>query len=145
MEKHIKIIRLLFAVPWLVFGGQHFLYADFVAGLVPALLRLKLFWAYLTGAAMIAAGISFIVHRFASLAAVLLGVMLTIFILLIHVPALLTQPFNVAVLTRHLQDAALACASFLLAGVLSNEETKFSLPDALVITSSFTASEAANR
>ena len=137
MEKHIKIIRLLFAVPWLVFGWQHFLYADFVAALVPAFMPIKLFWAYLTGAAMIAAGISFIVHRFASLAAILLGVMLTIFILLIHVPAFLTQPFTVAALTRPLQDVTLACSSFLLGGVLSNEATKFIIPDAIAKASRY--------
>lgn len=137
MGKNLKIIRVIFAVPWLVFGLQHFLYADFVATLVPAFMPFKLFWAYLTGSAMIAAGISFIVNRFAVLAAILLGLMLTGFILLIHVPALLTKPFTVAALTRPLQDVALACASFLLAGILSSERAKPVIPDAIIKASRY--------
>lgn len=124
MEKTFKFVRILFAVPWIIFGIQHFIYADFVATLVPWFVPLKLFWAYFTGAAMCAAGISLTVNRFARLAAILLGVMLMIFILLIHVPALIVNPFSVAALTRPLQDVSLACAAFLLAQFFARQQIK---------------------
>ncbi len=115
MNKYTRIIQTLFGIPWLVFGLQHFLYGEFVATLVPAFVPFKLFWAYFTGAAMIAAGISLIVNRFARLAAMFLGLMLTLFVLMIHVPALVAKTLTVAAWTRPVQDIALACASFLLA------------------------------
>ncbi len=41
--------RILFAAPLLVFGVQHFLYARFIATLVPAWIPGRLFWAYFIG------------------------------------------------------------------------------------------------
>ena len=97
------------------------MYADFVAGLVPAYFPARIFWAYLTGAAMVAAGVSFIVNRKSSLAAVLLGAMLVIFILLIHIPKLSVAPTAID-WTRALQDLAIAASAFILAGALSKRE-----------------------
>jgi hypothetical protein len=48
----------LSAISLVVFGIDHFLILDFVASLVPAWLPWHLFWAYLTGAAFVAGGIS---------------------------------------------------------------------------------------
>src|SRR4051812_20487690 len=117
----IKIIRVLYAIPWIVFGVQHFIYASFVATLVPSFMPFKLFLAYFTGTAMITAGISFIINKAGSLAAMLLGLMLTLFILLIHIPAIISKPFTADILTRPLQDVALACASFLLASTFLDQ------------------------
>ena len=47
----MKLGRILFAAPLLVFGVQHFLYARFIATLVPAWIPGRLFWAYFIGVA----------------------------------------------------------------------------------------------
>ena len=120
MNKHARIIQAIFGVPWLVFGAQHFLFADFVANLVPAFFPARLFWAYFTGAAMIAAGLALIFNVKARLAAALLGAMLLMFILIIHIPKL-THDFTAISRTRALQDAAIAAAAFMLAGCLSKK------------------------
>lgn len=117
--KNNRILQVVFAIPWIAFGILHFLYADFVATLVPAFMPFKLFWTYFTGTAMIAAGISFLLNKFSSLAANLLGLMLTGFILLIHVPQLAIGFGDVNSWTRPLQDIALACACFIFANALS--------------------------
>lgn len=132
MKKIIKIVRVAFAAVWLVIGAQHFMYVDFVAKLVPAFMPAKTFWAYFTGAAMIVAGISFVVNKKSSLAAVLLGAMLTVFILLIHVPALIGNPSAIAAWTRPLQDLSIACSAFMLAGVLSKREIENRTLDIIV-------------
>jgi putative oxidoreductase len=119
---NLRIVQTLFAIPWLVFGIQHFMYADFVANLVPGYFPARLFIAYFAGAAMIAAGISFIVSIKARLAATLLGVMLLIFIFLIHVPTLAGESPTLINLTRSFQDISLAAAAFILAGALSKGE-----------------------
>lgn len=123
MKNSIRIIQTIFAVPWLIFGAQHFMFVDFVAALVPAFFPARWFWAYFTGAAMVAAGVSLIVNIKARLAAALLGAMLMGFILLIHIPKLASGDLSAMALTRFFQDAAIAAAAFMLAGALSRRET----------------------
>jgi uncharacterized membrane protein len=53
-----KLGRYLVAFSLLVFGADHFLFLDFVAGLVPSWIPWHLFWAAFTGAAFVASGIS---------------------------------------------------------------------------------------
>lgn len=119
MKNPTRIIQAIFGVPWLVFGAQHFMFVDFVAGLVPAYFPAGWFWAYFTGAAMIAAGVGLIVNIKARLAAALLGAMLAGFIVLIHIPKLASGDLSAMALTRFFQDAAIASVAFMLAGALS--------------------------
>lgn len=124
MENTLRIGRILFGVPWLIFGLQHFLYASFVATLVPAYMPLRLGWAYFTGAAMIAAGASLIVNKKASLAAFLLGIMMLLFIVMIHIPKLAENVSVVMTWTRALQDVIIAAAAFILAENLATRKVK---------------------
>ncbi len=121
MGKIIRITQIVFAVPWLIFGIQHFQYVDFVANIVPPYFPARWFWAYLTGAAMITAGTGFIVNIKARLAAALLGVMLLSFVLLIHLPTIANDS-SVINWTRMLQDIALAAVAFMLARSVSQEK-----------------------
>ena len=137
MKKLTRVAQIVFGIPWLVFGAQHLMFADFVAGLVPAYFPARLFWAYLTGAAMIAAGISLIANVKARLAAALLGAMLIGFILLIHIPKLAGGDLSAISWTRALQDLAIASAALMLAGVLPKEKTENGAVDAIARTSRY--------
>jgi uncharacterized membrane protein len=108
----LPLASLLFGIPWIIFGIQHFMYADFVSGLVPAYMPARIFWAYFTGVAMIAAGISFIIRRQVRLAAFLLGCMLLLFILMLHTLLLSGEPQGGIHWTRALQDTAIMAAAF---------------------------------
>lgn len=119
MKNITRIIQTIFGVPWLVFGTQHFLYADFVVKIMPAFFPARHFWVYLTGAAMISAGISLIAGIKARLAAALLGAMLLSFFLLIQVPKIIGIDSSPVNWTRISQDFAIAASAFLLAGILS--------------------------
>ena len=88
------------------------MYADFVSGLVPAYMPVRIFWAYLTGVAMIVAGTSFIIRRQMRLAAFLLGCMLLLFILMVHTLLLFGEPQGGIHWTRALQDTAIMGAAF---------------------------------
>src|SRR6266851_4263384 len=55
MDKSQTVGRIFVAVSLVVFGVQHFLYGGFVAGLVPAFMPGRLFWAYFVGVAFFAA------------------------------------------------------------------------------------------
>lgn len=75
---------------------------------------------------MIAAGISLIVNRLARLASLLLGVMLLVFMLLLHSQTLINDS-SVMHWTRALQDAAIAMAAFMLAKLLTERQPEKSV------------------
>jgi uncharacterized membrane protein len=86
-----NIGRVLFGISLPVFGLQHFLYAAFVATLVPAWIPARLFWAYFVGAAFIAAGVSIVTKVQCRLAASLLGLMFAIWVLILHLPRVVSH------------------------------------------------------
>lgn len=86
MEKSQTPGRVFVAVSLVVFGVQHFMYGGFVAGLVPAFMPGRLFWAYFVGVAFIAAAAGILYKMLARPAATMLGVMFFLFVLLLHIP-----------------------------------------------------------
>jgi hypothetical protein len=106
-----------------VFGVQHFMYAPFIAFLVPSWIPGHLFWAYFTGSAFIAAGLSIATRIFAPLAATLLGIMFLLWLLVLHVPRVVAQPRNGDEWTSAFVALAFAGGSFILAAALSRSDS----------------------
>jgi len=79
--------RILFALPFLIFGLFHFMSAEQMAGMVPV--PGGVFWVYFTGVALIAAAVSMLINKYAKLASLLLAALLLVFVLAIHLPAVL--------------------------------------------------------
>lgn len=104
----------LFAISWIGVGIQHFMYLKFVGTLVPAYMPFRVFWAGLTGGAMILAGISFATRIKIPLAASLLSAMMLLFLLLIHPPLLLATPQKLMTWTRFVQDIAITGVAMML-------------------------------
>jgi uncharacterized membrane protein len=78
--------RILFAISLIVFAVQHFMYADFIATLVPNWIPLKLFWAYFIGVAFTLASISLLTNIKTRLASCLLGFMFLFWVIFLHLP-----------------------------------------------------------
>ncbi|WCT14104.1 hypothetical protein [Mucilaginibacter jinjuensis] len=114
----IKLGQYLFAISWIVFGIEHFIYAGFVATLVPPYMPVHIFWVYLTALSMMAAGVSFIINIKTHWGAWLLAAMLGIFILMIHIPSLIMKPHVDTSWTRAIQDVSLMAAALMLTGNL---------------------------
>ena len=91
LEKMGVLGRLCFGISLPVFGVLHFIYYGYVASVIPAWIPYPLFWAYFTGIAMIAGGISIISNIKARLAAVLLGIMFGLWVLILHLPRVLAH------------------------------------------------------
>jgi uncharacterized membrane protein YphA (DoxX/SURF4 family) len=87
----VKAGRLVFGLPLTVFGIQHFMYARFVVMAEPSWMPGKLFWAYFTGIAFIAASVAIVFRTRARLAANLLGLMFLLWFVLLHVPNVATM------------------------------------------------------
>jgi len=75
-----------------VFGVDHFLYAPFVATMVPSWMPGHMFWTYFCGSALIAAGTGMILRIKPRLAAGLLGAMIFTWLLVLHIPWALRDP-----------------------------------------------------
>ena len=108
--------RVLFGLCFVVLGAQHFMYAGFIATLVPAWIPGGgLFWNYATGVGLIAAGLAIGAGRLARLAGLLLGLMLAAFVLTLHVPRWLANPSAEGELNSLLVALALAGAALVMA------------------------------
>jgi uncharacterized membrane protein YphA (DoxX/SURF4 family) len=104
----------------LMFGVAHFLYLDFTASMVPAWLPGgQKFWAVLTGAAHIAAGIALLSGMKARLAASLLTVMFATFSVLVHLPLLIAAPQSHLSWVMNVINLALTGAAWAIATALA--------------------------
>lgn len=115
--------RLLFAISMIVFGAQHFMYAAFIATLIPAWIPFHLFWVYFTGIGFIAAGLSIATGILASLASMGLGVMFLLWFLLLHAPRVAAHPHNGDEWTSAFVALAVSGGSFLLASTFSKHRS----------------------
>jgi uncharacterized membrane protein len=89
--KLIKTGSYIFAIGLVVFGIQHFMYAQFVAGLIPAWIPARLFWNYLVMVAFFTSAISFIIQKQVKLSGALLGLMFFIWVLILHLPRVIAN------------------------------------------------------
>jgi uncharacterized membrane protein len=92
LEGVLRSGRYLFAASSVVFGISHLLVPKFIATLIPPWFPGGLFWAYFTGLAFIAAGLSIATQRMDRWAATLLGSMFLLWFLFLHVPRLTGAP-----------------------------------------------------
>ena len=76
----------LLCVCLVIVGIQHFLYAPFIAGLIPTWIPFGLFWAYFVGAAFLGATASILFHIRTRLVCSLLGLMFFLWVIVLHIP-----------------------------------------------------------
>jgi uncharacterized membrane protein len=88
-ENGIHLARMLFAISLIPIGLSHLVYVKETAELVPAWLPYRIGWAYLTGAGQIACGLGVLFSIFPRVAARTEAGMLSLFTLLVWVPAIL--------------------------------------------------------
>ena len=117
------ISKYFFATIFVIYGIQHFMYANYVAGMVPGWIPFHLFWVYFTGSAFFAFAISVFFNWNAKWGCFLLGIMIWIFIFTIHVPSLINDHFSGGDITSTCGDLGLASCAFMLSGILSRNNT----------------------
>lgn len=71
-------------------GVAHFQFPDFVKTLIPGFIPFPLFWTYLAGVCLLAGGIGLLVDRTRRLAALLSGIQIAGWFILLHIPRALT-------------------------------------------------------
>lgn len=107
------VARLLYAVPMAIFGLFHFMSAKDMVGMVPSFVPGGILWVYLTGIALLAAAVSIVMGKMADMACKLLAILLGIFILTIHLPAMMAG--DAMAMMSLLKDMALAGGTLAIA------------------------------
>src|SRR5450432_3476057 len=114
-----RIGLILYALVIGFFGVNHFLNGTGFQNTVPSFIPGGIFWVYLTGAALIAASISFLTGIQTKAAGLFLAIFLIVVVLTIHLPALMHSsgsPLVSIALTNLIKDTGLAGAALMIAG-----------------------------
>jgi uncharacterized membrane protein len=91
LEKLLPLGRWLLSGFFILAGILHFIYAPFVATLIPNWIPAHLFWTYFAGIALIAGAIGMLIPRTAQLAATLSAIMVFIWVVILHIPRALAD------------------------------------------------------
>jgi uncharacterized membrane protein YphA (DoxX/SURF4 family) len=94
LEKFIPFGRIFFSITMILFGVAHFYYPEFVATLVPAWIPGATFWTYFAGIALILSGAAIILKIRLKSIALLLSSMLFLWVILLHIPRAIADPYT---------------------------------------------------
>lgn len=114
--------RILFAIPFALFGINHFLMTDYYVGMLTSFVPQGAYTIILTGLLLIGASISIISKKYVKIATIMLACLLFIFIVTIHIPHLLSADANrTTTIIALLKDISLMGGSLMIAGIYSED------------------------
>jgi Predicted membrane protein len=113
-----RVPRFLFVFALVAFGLSHFAYAAQTTSLVPAWLPFRPAWTYITGAGHIAAAIGVLLLVYARLAAALEASMLSVFTVLVWIPAIIATPKSLPTWTEFVISFAITAGAWVVADSL---------------------------
>ena len=121
LDKVVAFGRICYAAPLAVFSGEHMASARDIMQGVPVYMPARLFWAYFVGVCLIAASLSIALNIQVRWSGTLLGIMFTLFVVMLDIPGALGNPkdrFAWALVLRELSFASggLALAAASMAG-----------------------------
>jgi uncharacterized membrane protein len=115
-DKVVALSHVCFAIPLAVFGALHLFGAQFVIGLVPRYMPWRLFWVYFVGCALIAASLSIATRIAVRWSGLLFGIMMFLFVAMIHLPGALANPHDRIIWTIVFREMSFGGAGWVLAG-----------------------------
>lgn len=125
MKNITAIGRILYALPFALFGINHLIMKDYYLGMLTSFIPLGAYTIIITGILLIAASISIITKKYVKQATIMLAALLFIFIITIHIPHLFSDSSDkTSVLIALLKDISLMGGSILLAGFCTETEKK---------------------
>lgn len=130
--------RILFALPFAIFGLNHFFMESFFSGMLTTFIPGGGFTIIFTGILLIVTSMLIIIRKFEKEAAMALSIMLALFILTIHIPhlispetmnpefvykeALVDSKVNMFVWINMLKDISLLGASLFMLGAYTKHD-----------------------
>lgn len=120
LEKITALTDACFAAPLAVFGTEHLFAPQMMLPLVPRYMPSRSFWVYFVGAALIAAALSIAARIAVRWSGLLVGVMMLLFVAMIHLPGAVALRTNRIIWTIVFRETAFGGAAWLLAGTARN-------------------------
>lgn len=108
---------VLLAMFLILCGRAHFKWADGVQYLIPEYIPWRLFWTYFAGVCLYAGGIGLLLPPTRKLAAILSGAMVMGWVVLLHIPRLITNPTDPDIRLEVFEAIAFSGIFFFLAGM----------------------------
>ena len=121
-NKWFSMARYLFIAALIVFSGLHFVYADYIATLIPGWIPFPLFWSYFFGVAFIAVAVCLLLQMLISLSTGLLATMFFIWVLVLHLPRCIHNMHTEAEWTSLFVALAMGSTALMFAGAYSNKK-----------------------
>ena len=123
MKNITTIGRILFALPFAIFGINHFIMKDYYLGIITSFIPLGAYTILLTGIMLIAVSISIIIKKYIKFSTIILAILLFLFIATIHIPHLISGNDQTITLIALLKDISLMGGSLMISGIYSEEES----------------------
>jgi putative oxidoreductase len=120
MNSIIGLGKYLFAIPFAIFGLNHFMMADMMASNAPFGGKVMV---YITGVALLAVAASMLIGKLDKLAAVLLAVLLLLIVFTMHLPGALEEATRAASMPNLLKDIALTGGALMYAGSYAKDNS----------------------
>jgi len=121
LDTILALTNVCIAVPLAVFGALHLSGPRLVLSLVPSYMPWRLFWAYAVGAGLIAASLSIAVRIGVVWSGLLFGIMMFLFVAMIHLPGALARPDRI-IWTIVFREMCFGGAGWMLAGAAIDAE-----------------------
>jgi uncharacterized membrane protein len=119
--KLVSLGRLFYAMPIAVFAAEHFTETKTISQLVPKWIPGPVFWTYLVGVALAAAALSFVTRIYGRWSGMLLGLMFFLFVALMHIPAIVSDPKDRLAWVIALRDLSFSGGALAFAGTQTGE------------------------
>ena len=94
LEAVIPAGRIFFCTTIVAFGICHFLYSSYIDTLVPAWIPWHRFWTYFAGVCLIGSGTAIILKIKPRPVAMLLGTMIFLWVIMLHIPRAIADPYR---------------------------------------------------
>src|ERR1700726_5012002 len=127
LDKIVALTNLCFAIPLAVFGAEHLSGAKFIMLGVPSYMPWRLFWAYFVGVALLSASLSIATKIQVRWSGLLFGIMMFLFVAMVHVPRVLASPGDRFAWTIVIREMSFAGGGWILAGNAMHGEGKSKL------------------
>lgn len=113
--------RFMFGACLPVFGFSHFVSIPFTSNMIPAWIPFRVFWAWFTGAGHVAAGASILSGVLARLGSLMLAIMVSGFVLLLHIPRIIAEPASRVEWTMTAMATVITGAAWCIAGSIASQ------------------------
>jgi uncharacterized membrane protein YphA (DoxX/SURF4 family) len=131
-DKVVALSNLCFAAPLAVFGAEHLSEARSIMLGVPSYMPWHLFWAYFVGCALLSASLSIATRIQVRWSGLLFGIMMVLFVAMLHVPRALASPHDRFAWTIVIREMSFAGGGWILAGEAMREHGRGQGGDKLI-------------